>query len=314
MDKISLIIPCYNEQDTIPYLKSELEKIMSSFNGACFEVILVDNCSEDNTLALMKKLHEEDERYQYISFSRNFGKDSSMYAGLKVSTGDYVTVMDADLQDPPELLKEMYATLKSGEYDCAAAYRQNRKGEPWLRSVLADEFYRFMSRISDADMVSGARDFRLMTRQMVNAVLELEENQRFTKGIFAWIGFRTKWIPFENRERVAGKTKLPMKNAFSYALRGIVAFSTIPLVITSIIGIIICIAAFIFTVYVLIEQLILNNAVPGYPSLMCIMLFGFGINFLVLGVIGQYLAQMYLEIKHRPKYIVRESSLGNADE
>lgn len=309
MDKISLIIPCYNEQETIPYLRTELDKIMDSFDGVVFEIILIDNCSEDQTLSMMKKIHDEDARYQYISFSRNFGKDSSMYAGLKASTGDYVTVMDADLQDPPELLKEMYLALKSGEYDCAAAYRNNRKGEPWLRSVLADEFYRFMGKISDADMVNGARDFRLMTRQMVEAVLRLEESQRFTKGIFSWVGFRTKWIPFENRERVAGKTKLPMKSAFSYALRGIVAFSTIPLVLTSIIGIFICIAAFIFTAYVLVEQLVLRNAVPGYASLMCIMLFGFGINFLVLGIIGQYLAQMYLEIKHRPKYIVRESSV-----
>ncbi len=309
MDKISLIIPCYNEQETIPFLKNELNSIMDSFENVLFEVILVDNCSEDGTLSLMKELHEEDGRYQYISFSRNFGKDSSMYAGLKASTGDYITVMDADLQDPPELLKEMYTVLKTGEYDCAAAYRKNRKGEPWLRSVLADEFYKFMGRISDAEMVNGARDFRLMTRQMVDAVLQLEESQRFTKGIFSWVGFKTRWIPFENRERVAGKTKLPMKSAFSYALRGIVAFSTIPLVITSVLGIIICVAALVFTAYVLVEQLVLKNAVPGYASLMCIMLFGFGINFLVLGIIGQYLAQMYLEIKHRPKYIVRESSM-----
>lgn len=309
MDKISLIIPCYNEQASIPYLREELEKVMASFQGVSFEIILVDNCSEDNTLELIKELHAADKRYQYISFSRNFGKDSSMYAGLKVSTGDYVTVMDADLQDPPELLREMYNVLKTEEYDCAAAYRKNRKGEPWLRSVLADGFYKFMGKISDADMVNGARDFRLMTRQMADAVLQLEESQRFTKGIFSWVGFRTKWIAFDNRERVAGKTKLPMGNAFSYALRGIVAFSTVPLVLTSILGIVICAAAFVFTLYVLVEQLILKNAVPGYPSLMCMLLFGFGITFLVLGIIGQYLAQMYLEIKHRPKYIVRESSL-----
>lgn len=309
MDKISLIIPCYNEQAAIPFLRKELQKVMSLLKNVEFEVILVDNCSEDETLSMMKELHEQDKRYQYISFSRNFGKDSSMYAGLKASTGDYVTVMDADLQDPPELLKEMYETLKTGEYDCAAAYRKNRRGEPWLRSVLADKFYQCMGKISDADMTNGARDFRLMTRQMADAVLQLEESQRFTKGIFSWVGFRTKWIPFENRERVAGKTKLPMKSAFTYALRGIVAFSTIPLVITSILGIIICIIAFIYTIYVLIEQLIFKNAVPGYPSLMCVMLFGFGVTFLVLGIIGQYLAQMYLEIKQRPKYIVRESSL-----
>lgn len=309
MDKITLIIPCYNEQDTIPFMKKELDRVMGLFKDVSFEVILVDNCSEDNTLSMMKEMHEKDERFQYISFSRNFGKDSSMYAGLKASTGDYVTVMDADLQDPPELLLEMYEALKTGEYDCAAAYRKNRKGEPWLRSVLADQFYKFMSRISDADMVNGARDFRLMTRQMVDAVLQLEESQRFTKGIFSWVGFRTKWIPFENRERVAGKTKLPMKSAFSYAIRGIVAFSTVPLVVTSVVGIVFCIAAFIFTIYVLIKQTVMRDAVPGYPSLMCIMLFGFGITLMALGIIGQYLAQMYLEIKQRPKYIIRDTSI-----
>lgn len=309
MDKISLIIPCYNEQDTIPFLKKELNRVMQGFEGVEFEVILIDNCSEDDTLSLMKTLHKEDERYQYISFSRNFGKDASMYAGLQASAGDYVTIMDADLQDPPELLKEMYDALKTGEYDCVAAYRTNRKGEPWLRSVLADGFYRFMGKISDANMVNGARDFRLMTRQMVDAVLQLEESQRFTKGIFSWVGFRTKWIAFENRERVAGKTKLPMKSAFAYAIRGIVAFSTIPLIIASVLGIVVCGIAFIYMLYILIQQLILKNAVPGYASLMCIMLFGFGINFLVLGMIGQYLAQMYLEIKNRPKYIIRQSSL-----
>lgn len=309
MDKISLIIPCYNEEATIPFLKEELYKVMDSFENVEFEVILVDNCSEDKTLQMMKELRKKDKRFQYISFSKNFGKDSSMYAGMKASTGDYVTIMDADLQDPPELLKEMYKVLKTGEYDCAAAFRKNRVGEPWLRSVLAECFYKFMSKISDADMVNGARDFRLMTRQMVDAVLQLEESQRFTKGIFSWVGFRTKWIPFENRERVAGKTKLPMSSAFAYAFRGIVAFSTVPLVITSVLGIMTCFAAFIYTIYVVVKQLILHSAVSGYPSLMCIILFGFGINFLVLGIIGQYLAQMYLEIKHRPKYIVRDTSI-----
>ena len=309
MDKISLIIPCYNEQETIPILQKELNRIMDSFQGVEFEVVMVDNCSEDDTLKMMKEIHNSDGRYQYISFSKNFGKDSSMYAGLKASTGDYVAVMDADLQDPPDLLLEMYNTLKNEDYDCVAAYRKNRKGEPWLRSKLADVFYRFMGKISDANMVNGARDFRLMTRQMVDAVLELEEGQRFTKGIFSWVGFRTKWIPFENRERAAGKTKLPMGSTFSYALRGIVSFSTIPLVFTSILGIVTCIIAFLFTLYVFIQQLIFKNAVPGYPSLMCVVLFGFGIVFLVLGIIGQYLAQMYLEIKQRPKYIVRESSI-----
>lgn len=310
MDKISIVVPCYDEEETVPLFKAKLDEVMLAMPSVAFEIIMVDNCSEDGTLPLMKRIHAEDGRYQYISFSRNFGKDSSMYAGIKASTGDYVAVMDVDLQDPPELLPQMYEKIKAGDCDCVAAFRTNRKGEPWLRSALAGTFYRFMNKISDANMVNGARDFRLMTRQMAGAVVEMEESQRFTKGIFSWVGFRTEWVPYENRERAAGKTKLPMKSALSYALRGIVAFSTFPLVLASALGIVLFVVAIAYTAYVLVEQLVLRNAVPGYPSLMCVMLFGFGITFLLLGIIGQYLAQMYLEIKRRPKYIVRESSVG----
>lgn len=309
MDKISLVIPCYNEEESIPFLEKELERVMTMMNEVSFEVILVDNCSEDNTLKLMKELHERNSIYQYISFSRNFGKDSSMYAGLKAATGDYVAVLDADLQDPPELLIEMYETVKTGEYDCVAARRANREGEPWLRSVLAQAFYKMMSKISAYEIVDGARDFRLMSRQMVDSVVALEESERFTKGIFSWVGFRTKWISFDNRERVAGDTKLPMKSAFLYAIRGIVAFSTFPLVLASGMGMVTFFAAIIYTIHVIIKQLVTGEAVSGYPSLMCVMLFGFGVTFMILGVIGQYLAQMYLEIKKRPKYIIKDSSI-----
>lgn len=309
MDKISLVIPCYNEEESIPFLEKELERVMAMMSEVSFEVILVDNCSEDNTLKLMKELHERNSIYQYISFSRNFGKDSSMYAGLKAATGDYVAILDADLQDPPELLIEMYETVKTGEYDCVAARRANREGEPWLRSVLAQAFYKMMSKISAYEIVDGARDFRLMSRQMVDSVVALEESERFTKGIFSWVGFRTKWISFDNRERVAGDTKLPMKSAFSYAIRGIVAFSTFPLVLASGMGMVTFFAAIIYTIYVIIKQLVTGAAVSGYPSLMCVMLFGFGVTFMILGVIGQYLAQMYLEIKNRPKYIIKDSSI-----
>lgn len=309
MDKISLVIPCYNEEESIPFLEKELERVMTMMNEVSFEVILVDNCSEDNTLKLMKELHERNSIYQYISFSRNFGKDSSMYAGLKAATGDYVAILDADLQDPPELLIEMYETVKTGEYDCVAARRANREGEPWLRSVLAQAFYKMMSKISAYEIVDGARDFRLMSRQMVDSVVALEESERFTKGIFSWVGFRTKWISFDNRERVAGDTKLPMKSAFLYAIRGIVAFSTFPLVLASGMGMVTFFAAIIYTIYVIIKQLVTGEAVSGYPSLMCVMLFGFGVTFMILGIIGQYLAQMYLEIKKRPKYIIKDSSI-----
>ena len=310
MDKISIIIPCYNEQDTIPYLIPELNKVMDKMKEVSFEVIMVDNCSEDDTLSMMKSVHEKDERYQYISFSRNFGKDSSMLAGLKKSKGDFVTIMDADLQDPPELLIEMYRVLTTEGYDCAAAFRKDRDGEPWLRSVLAKAFYRLMGKVSNYEVVSGARDFRLMTRQVVEAVIAMDESVRFTKGIFSWVGFKTKWIPFSNRERVAGETKLPMKSAFDYALRGIVAFSTVPLVFASTLGIIICFMAFIYTIKTVVVQLVYREAIPGYSSLMCVTLFGFGLTLLVLGIIGQYLAQMYLEIKHRPKYIIKETSIS----
>lgn len=311
MDKISIIIPCFNEQETIPYLKNELYKVLNSMNDVEFEIIMVDNCSTDNTLSMMKDLKASDNRFHYISFSKNFGKDSSMYAGLKASTGDYVVIMDADGQDPPELISDMYKILKNEDFDIVAAYRENREGEPFLRSVFAKWFYNLMNKISDSNMVNGARDFRLMKRKVVDAVISLEESQRFTKGIFSWVGFKTKWISFKNKERVAGKTKLPMSSAFAYAIRGIVSFSTAPLFIASIIGFVFCIGSFIYFIVTVVKQLIFKEAVAGYASMMSVILFCFGLTFMLLGIIGQYLAQMYLEIKHRPKYIVKESDILN---
>ena len=309
MDRISIIIPCYNEQESIPFLKNELYKVINSISDVEFEIIMVDNCSTDNTLNLMKELKQSDSRFHYISFSKNFGKDSSMYAGLKASTGDYVTLIDADLQDPPELIIDMYNILKKEDYDCVAAFRENRDGEPFLRSMFAKWFYNLMNKISDSNMVNGARDFRLMKRKMVDAVISLEESERFTKGIFSWVGFKTKWLPFKNKERVAGKTKLPMYNAFAYAIRGIVSFSTAPLFIASIIGFIFCFGSFVFFIITVMKQLIFKEAVAGYASMMSVILFCFGLTFMLLGIIGQYLAQMYLEIKHRPKYIVKDSDI-----
>lgn len=306
---ISLVIPCYNEEEAIPMLYPELRKISEQMAYVDFEFILVDNCSEDRTLELMKQLKEQDERVHYISFSRNFGKEASMYAGLKAAKGDYAAIMDADLQDPPSLLPQMYYAVSEEGYDCAATYRKDRKGEPFLRSKMADAFYRMMGRISSADMKSGARDFRLMKRQMVEAVLSLEENERFSKGIFGWIGFKTKWIAFENVERCAGKTKLPFWSAFTYALRGIVSFSTVPLAVSSMMGILCCIAAAFYAIYVIIKQIITAEAVAGYPSLVCLILFIGGVQLLMIGVLGQYMAQIYLEIKNRPKYIVKESDV-----
>lgn len=307
MDLISLVIPCYNEEEAIPLLYPELVKISEQMNYVNFEFIMVDNCSQDRTLELMKELHAKDPRVRYISFSRNFGKEGSMYAGLKAAKGDYATIMDADLQDPPALLPEMYKAVKEEGYDCAATYRKNRKGEPWLRSVMADGFYAMMRKISSADMKSGARDFRLMRRTMIDAVLSLEESERFSKGIFGWVGFKTKWIPFENIERSAGKTKLPFWSAFTYAIKGIISFSTFPLALSSMTGIICCIAAALYAIYVIVKQLITSEAVAGYPSLVCLVLFLGGIQLLMFGVLGQYLAQIYLEIKKRPKFIIRET-------
>lgn len=309
MDKISIIIPCYNEQESLPFLKTELYKLIDSMNNVEFEFIMVDNCSNDNTLNMMKELHSLDKRFHYISFSKNFGKDSSMYAGLKASTGDFVTIMDADLQDPPELIVKMYNILKNEDYDCVAAFREDREGEPFLRSIFAKWFYNLMNKISDSNMVNGARDFRLMKRKVVDAVISLEESERFTKGIFSWVGFKTKWLPFKNKERVAGKTKLPMFNAFSYAIRGIVSFSTAPLFIASIIGFIFCFGSFVYFIITVFKQLLFREATPGYASMMSVILFCFGLTFMLLGIIGQYLAQMYLEIKHRPKYIVKDSDV-----
>ena len=307
MDKISLIIPCYNEEDSLPFLDKELKKLIESMPTVKFEIILVDNCSDDNTLNIMKELNKDNSVYQYISFSRNFGKDASMYAGLKASTGDYVAIMDADLQDPPELIKEMYYILKTEDYDSVATYRKDRKNEPWLRSKLANCFYKLMNKISNYEIVNGARDYRLMSREMVDAVLLLEEKERFTKGIFSWVGFKTKWISFSNHERVAGKTKLPIKSAFNYAIKGITSFSTLPLKMASVVGVLFCFLAVIYLFYIIISHFT-SNVVTGYSSLMCVMLFGFGMVLLVLGIIGQYISQMYLEVKNRPKYIVKSCS------
>lgn len=309
MDKISLIIPCLNEEKTLPFLKKELIKLKKDMHEVDFEVIFIDNASSDNTLKIMKEYNRK-YKYEYLSFSRNFGKDASMYAGLKASTGDYVAILDSDLQDPPQLIKEMYEILKKENYDCVATYRNNRRNEPFFRSLFANIFYKLINKLSNYEIKSGARDFRLMTRQMVEAVLSLKERGRFTKGIFSWVGFKTKWISFENRERVAGETKLPMKSAFKYAIRGITSFSTIPLKLASFVGVAFCSIAIVYMLFVIVNHFLSSNISSGYSSIMCVLLFGFGLVLLVLGIIGEYLAEIYLEIKERPKYIIKESSKG----
>ena len=312
MKKISLVVPCYNEQEVINLFYEEIQKVKKDFNKVNFEIIFVNDGSSDNTLNLMRELSKNDD-VRYISFSRNFGKEAAMYAGLEASTGDYVAIMDADLQDPPALLKEMYEILESGEYDSVATRRVSRKGEPVIRSFFARLYYKLINKISKTEIVDGARDFRLMTRQMVNSVLSLKEYNRFSKGIFSWVGYRTKWLEYENIERAAGTTKWSFFKLFLYSLESIVAFSTVPLSIASVFGIIFCLIAFLIIVFVIIRTLVYGDPTSGWPSMVCIMFFIGGIQLLCTGIIGQYLSKTYLEVKKRPIYIVAETEKTKKD-
>ena len=306
MKKITLVVPCRNEQEVIKLFYNEIQKIKKDFVNVVFEIIFVDDGSTDNTLKLMRELAQNDD-VRYISFSRNFGKEAAMYAGLEASTGDYVAIMDVDLQDPPFLLKEMYETLESGKFDSVATRRVTRKGEPVIRSVFARIYYKMINKISKTEIVDGARDYRLMTRKMVNAVLEIKEYNRFSKGIFSWVGFKTKWLEYENTPRVAGETKWSFWKLFLYSLDSIVAFSTLPLSIASIMGILFCIVSFFIIIFIIIRTLAFGDPTSGWPSMVCIMFFIGGVQLLCLGIIGQYLSKTYLEVKKRPIYIVQET-------
>ena len=304
---ISIVIPCYNEEETIPYFYKEITKISEEINKTNFEFIFVNDGSKDDTLKLLKELSKKDKRVRFVSFSRNFGKEAAMYAGFEYSKGDYVAVMDADLQDPPYLLKEMYKTLENSDYDCVATRRVTRKGEPVIRSFFARCFYKIINKMSKYEMVDGARDYRLMTRQMVDSIISLKEYNRHSKGLFSFVGFNTKWIEYENVNRVAGETKWSFWKLFKYALEGIVAFSTAPLSFASILGIIFCIISLIFVIVIIVKTLIFGDPTSGWPSLACIILFVSGIQLFCMGIIGQYLAKAYLETKNRPIYIVKET-------
>lgn len=307
MDKISLIIPCYNEEQALPFLYEELNKVADIMKEQTFEFIFVNDGSRDKTIEVIKSFHKKDKRVRYVSFSRNFGKEAAILAGLKASTGDYVAMIDADLQDPPALLAEMYDSIKNEGYDCVATRRDDRKGEPVIRSFFARKFYQMMNKISDTKLVDGARDFRLMTRQMVDAIIELPEYNRFSKGIFQWVGFNTKWISYENVERVAGETKWSFWGLFFYSLEGIIAFSTRPLAIASFFGMLFCLISFIMICFIIAKTLIWDDPVAGYPSTICIIFFIGGIQLFCLGILGQYLSKTYLEAKRRPVYIVKET-------
>lgn len=305
MDTITLVVPCYNEEDALPLFYKEAEIISSEMSGQEFEFLFIDDGSTDDTLRILNELKKKDKRIRYISFSRNFGKEAGLYAGLKNSTGDYVAVMDVDLQDPPELLKEMYHTLKKEAYDCVATRRESRKGEPPIRSFFAWTFYKLINKVSKTEIVDGARDFRMMNRTMVNAIMEITEYNRFSKGIFGWVGFRTKWLSYQNVERVAGKTKWKFWGLLVYALDGISAFSTVPLVLSSVFGILFFFISFFMIAVMVFKTLIFGEPVPGYPSLVCTIFLIAGIQLFCMGIMGSYMSKIYLETKKRPIYIVK---------
>ena len=308
MDKISIIVPCYNEEEAMPIFYEEITKIADKMKKkADFEFIFVNDGSKDKTLDVARTLSKKDKRVRYVSFSRNFGKEAGMLAGLEASRGDYIAIMDVDLQDPPALIEEMYDTLKEGVYDCVATRRVSRDGEPPIRSFFAELYYKLINKISKTEIVNGARDFRLMTRQMVDSILELKEYNRFSKGIFSWVGYKTKWLEYKNIERVAGTTKWNFWKLFLYSLESIVAFSTVPLAIASILGLLFCLIAFIMILVIIIKTITVGDPVAGWPSLVCIILFVSGVQLFCMGIIGQYLSKTYLEVKKRPIYIVKET-------
>ena len=309
--KISLIIPCYNEEEALPYIYEELVKVSATLSDYEIEYLFVNDGSKDHTLDKLKELAAHDERVQYFSFSRNFGKEAAMYAGFCNADGDYVAVMDADLQDPPSLLPKMLEILATGEYDSVATRRVNREGEPPIRSFFARQFYKLINKISDADIVDGARDFRLMKRDMVDAIIELNEYNRFSKGIFGWIGFRTYWLPYENVERVAGETKWSFWKLFKYALDGIVNFSQTPLSIASFGGIFLTFVSFIAIIFVIVRRLIWGDPVDGWASLVCIITFIGGIQLFCMGIMGQSLSKTYLETTHRRPYSGADSNAAD---
>ena len=309
MEKISVVVSCYNEEKALPLFYEEMERVRKKdfLKNYEFELLFINDGSKDNTLKIIKELREKDSKISYVDFSRNFGKEAAMYAGLEAAEGDYVTLMDADLQDPPALLKQMYDAIKNEGYDSVGTRRVTRKGEPPIRSFFARMFYKIINKMSNIEMVDGARDYRLMKRQVVDAILSLKEYNRYSKGLFSFVGFDTKWIEYENVERVAGETKWSFWKLFKYALEGITAFSTTPLIFSSIIGLIFCVVAFIAIIFIIVKTLIYGDPTAGWPSMACIIVFVSGIQLFTIGIIGQYLSKTYLEVKKRPIYIIKET-------
>ncbi|MEI3162567.1 MAG: glycosyltransferase family 2 protein [Lachnospirales bacterium] len=306
---VELIVPCYNESAVLKMFYDESCRVINSIKNYDFNFIFIDDGSKDNTLSIMKELAENDERVKYISFSRNFGKESAMFAGLKNSKGDYAVVMDADLQHPPALIPDMLKVMEEG-YDCCATNRATRDGDPFLRTLFTRGFYKFVNKISDVDMPDGAGDFRMMSRQMISAVISMSEVQRFSKGIFSWVGFNTKWIDFEDVERAAGETKWSFWGLFKYAMEGITAFSTVPLKMAIYLGTLVSASSFVYLLCVIIKTLIHGKDFPGYASIIAIMLFLGGCIMLCCGILGEYVAKIYLEVKNRPVYIIGKTNIS----
>ena len=310
MSLISVVVPCYNEEAALPFFYEEMQRVKADFGkrypDVSFEIWCIDDGSSDNTMKVVKELRAKDDSVHFVSFSRNFGKESALYAGLRKAKGDYVVCMDADLQDPPSLLIDMYASIVEEGYDSAATRRVTRKGEPPIRSMFARMFYKTMNKISKTEFVDGARDYRIMTRNMVNAVINLKENNRFTKGIYGWVGFKTKWFEYENVERVAGETKWSFWGLVKYSFEAIVGFSTAPLSFVIGLGFIVTAMAFLLILFIVIKTLLVGDPTSGWPSMICIIVFFSGIQLLCTGIVGQYLGKTYLETKNRPIYISRE--------
>lgn len=311
MELLSVIVPCYNEEAALPFFLKEIRATADSLeekHGLACELIFVDDGSSDGTLGLLRQYSREDKRVRYLSFSRNFGKEAALYAGFSHAKGGYVVVMDADLQHPPAMLEEMYLSLQDGEYDVAAARRVSRKGEPPIRSFFSRLFYKVINKISKAEFVDGASDFRMLTRRAVDALLQMREYNRFSKGIFGWVGFRTKWFAYENIERAAGQTKWNFWKLFRYSIEGIVGFSTAPLAAAALLGVLFCLAALVMIGVIIVRTLVFGDPTSGWPSMVCIILLCSGVQLFCTGVLGEYLAKTYLEVKRRPLYLVREGS------
>ena len=304
---ISLIIPCFNEEEAIPLFYKETDKVSKKMKNVDFEMIFVNDGSKDKTLEILRDLSKKDKRVRYLSFSRNFGKEAGMYAGLEAVTGDYAAIMDVDMQDPPEKLIEMYDILTKEDYDCVALYTESHEGYNIVRKTLTNIWYKLIDKISDSHQVAGARDFRLMKRQVVDAILDMKEYNRYTKGMFGFVGFNTKWIAYNAPDRAAGTSKFNLGKLIKYALEGVVAFSTTPLLLSAYIGMLFCIIAFLAIIFIIAKTLLFGDPTSGWPSMVCIIIFVSGIQLFFLGIIGMYLSKIYLEIKHRPVYIIKET-------